>query len=369
MKITGIEITRHEMQLDPPFLASWDTRPRDRFEAVITRVHTDEGITGIASGDEMVGFERFAELFIGHDPRDLERHCRILSNISFHYSRCWPLDLALWDLAGKAAGLPVWRMLGGNSDRVKLYASSGTLRGPEEMAKAAKRFLAEGFAAMKIRFHRGDWREDIEALEAVREAVGDDLELMVDCNQGWRMVWDDEMPWQLKDAIQVARELEMLDVYWMEEPLHRGDRKGMKALKESADIRIAVGEMNRELHEFRDLIEERAVDVLQPDAALVGGITGLRRVAVMAQECDVMFTPHTWTNGVGLIANAHLTAALGNAPFMEFPYDPPEWSCARRDFMMTRPKDASEDGCLVLGDAPGLGIDYDEDVLKATMVR
>jgi L-alanine-DL-glutamate epimerase-like enolase superfamily enzyme len=115
------------------------------------------------------------------------------------------------------------------------------------------------------------------------------------------------------------------------------------------------------------MIDARAVDVLQPDVALVGGITGLRRVALAAQEAGLMFTPHTWSNGVGLVANAHLTAALGNAPFMEFPYDPPEWSCARRDFMMASPREA-RDGMLDLGEAPGLGIEYDETALERSRV-
>jgi len=367
MKITGITVTRHTIPLDPPFRPSWDTRPRTTFTAFITRVETDAGITGLASGDDMLGLDRFAELFIGRDPREIERHYRVLQNLSFHYSRYWPLDLALWDICGKALGQPVWRLLGGSSGKVPLYASSGTLRKPKAMAALAERFVEEGFKAMKVRFHRGDWRDDIKALEAVRKAVGSKLELMVDCNQGWRMVWDVEEPWKLKDAIPVARELERLGVYWMEEPLFRGDLRGLKSLREMVDVRIAAGEMNREVYEFEHMIDARAVDVLQPDVALVGGITGLRRVALAAQEAGLTFTPHTWSNGAGLIANAQLTAALGNAPFMEFPYDPPEWSCARRDFMMRAPREAS-DGVLDLGEAPGLGIDWDEAALERSRV-
>lgn len=367
MKITDIEITTHRIDLDPPFHASWDTRPRRNFTATVTRVHTDYGISGIASGDEMLGFERFKDLFIGHDPRDIERHARIIDNLSFHYSRYWPLDLALWDLIGKAAKQPVWRLLGGSCGKVALYASSGTLRDPAAMAGIAQRYRDEGLKAMKIRFHRGDWRDDIKALEAVRKAVGNRLDLMVDCNQGWRMAWDIEEPWKLKDAVAVARELERLGVYWMEEPLWRGDWKGLKALRETTDIRIAVGEMNRELYEFSHMIEERCVDILQPDAALTSGITGLRRIAAQCREAGLLFTPHTWTNGVGLIANLHLSAACGNAPFVEFPYDPPEWTPARRDFMMATPRDATN-GTIDLGDAPGLGIDYDEKRLAETRI-
>jgi len=368
MKITSIEISHHRLPLDPPFRASWDTRPRTEFDATIVRVMTDEGSVGIGSGDLMVGFGGHETLFVGRSPMEVERHVRVLDNIAFHYGRCWPLDLALWDLAGKITGQPVWRLLGGRSDRVPAYASSGTLRGPEALADTAERYLERGFRAMKIRFHRGDWRDDIAALAAVRDRVGDKLQLMVDCNQGWRMPWDTAAPWTLKDAVTVARELERLGVYWMEEPLHRGDREGMKALRGMTDVRIAAGEMTRELYEFRDLIVDGAVDIVQPDAALVGGITGLRRIAALAEAHGIVFTPHTWTNGLGVVANAHLTAGVGAAPFIEFPYDPPEWSLDRRDFFLETPLDVDENGDLVLSDAPGLGITLDEARLAATRV-
>ena len=343
--ITNIDITHHRLPLDPPFHAAWDSTPRRHFDATIVRVHTSAGITGIGSGDLMLGFAGHEHLFIGHDPLAIERHHRTLSHIAFHYGRCWPLDIALWDLAGKLTDQPCWKLLGGLSHRVRAYASSGTLRDPAAMAETAERFLAAGFPAMKIRFQRGHWRDDIRALEAVRTRVGNRLELMVDCNQGWRLPQDTYPPWTLKDALAVARELERLGVYWMEEPLHRGDRAGMRRLRDTVDIRIAGGEMTRELYEFRDLITDGCLDILQPDATLVGGITGLRRVALMAQEHNLVFTPHTWGNGIGLAANAHLAAGLADCPFLEFPYDPPEWSLERRDFMLTEPLQADARGC------------------------
>ncbi|HTM78482.1 MAG TPA: mandelate racemase/muconate lactonizing enzyme family protein, partial [Devosia sp.] len=341
-KIASIELTHHRLPLDPPFKASWDGRARGHFDATVVRVFDDEGRVGIGSGDLMLGFAGHEELFVGWDPRQLERHYEVLSHLQFHYGRCWPLDLALWDLAGKIAGEPVWRLLGGRSDRARLYASSGVLRDQGSMAEVAERFVDEGFPAMKVRFTssaggRTGWREDVKALEAIRARVGDRLDLMVDCNQGWRMPWDTSAPWLLKDAVAVARELERLGVYWMEEPLHRADRAGMAALRQMTDLRIAGGEMTRELHEFRDLIEGRCLDVVQPDAALVGGITGLRRIALMAREAGVAFTPHTWNNGIGILANAHLTAGLAEAPWLEWPYDPPEWSVERRDYPMSQP--------------------------------
>jgi len=365
-RIASIAISHHRLPLDPPFNASWDTKPRTHFDATVVRVTTDTGLAGIGSGDRMLGFEGHESLFIGQDPLALERHYRILSNIDFHYGRCWPLDLALWDLAGKLLGAPCWKLLGGRSNRVRAYASSGTLRDPRAQGDAAERYLALGFGALKLRFHRGDWREDVRALEAVRARVGDKLELMVDCNQGWRMSWDTEAPWSFKDALVVARELERLKVYWMEEPLHRADHAGMRALRAATDLRIAAGEMTRQVHELRDLITNGSVDVVQPDAALVGGITGLRRVAILAEEHHLIFTPHTWTNGLGLTANAHLAAGLSNAPFLEYPFDPPEWGLERRDFLMTEPLRVDARGWIPLSDAPGMGYALDEARLRAT---
>ena len=106
--------------------------------------------------------------------------------------------------------------------------------------------------------------------------------------------------------------------------------------------------------------------MLQPDAALVGGITGLRRVAAMAQEHNLVCTPHTWTNGMGVVANAHLTAGLCDAPFLEFPYDPPEWDATARDFMMREPLRVDDSGHIVLSDAPGMGYELSEERLAAT---
>ena len=365
-KIAAIDITHHRLPLDPPFCPSWDFRPRTHLDATIVRVRDADGLEGVGSGDTMTGFAGHEHLFVGKDPGDVERHNRILDNIQLHYGRCWPLDLALWDLAGKRAGAPVWRLLGGRTDRVPAYASSGTLRDPGGMADAAERYLERGFRALKLRFHRGDWRDDIKALEAVRARVGDRLELMVDCNQGWRMSHDDEEPWSLDEALTVARELERLGAYWMEEPLHRGDRKGMNALRQATSVKIAGGEFNRELFEYRDLIEEGCLDVLQADVALTGGITGLRPYARKAEEAGLIVTPHTWSNGLAYVANAHYTCGLTNAPFLEFPFDPPEWSLARRDFMLTETQDVDADGMIVLSEAPGFGVALDEERLKAT---
>jgi L-alanine-DL-glutamate epimerase-like enolase superfamily enzyme len=367
-KITSIEITQHQLPLDPPFHPSWSSKPRTKFDATIVRVTADTGHIGIGSGDYMLGFGGHEHLFLGEDPMRLERHNRVISHMTFHYGRCWPLDLALWDLAGKVAGQPCWKLLGGLTNRLPCYASSGTLRNAPALVRLAEENVARGFKAMKIRFRRGNWRDDIRALEAVRKSVGSKLELMVDCNQGWRFPWDTMSPWTFKDALTIGRELERLSVYWMEEPLHRADRDGMRMLRESLDVRIAGGELDRELTELRDVIKDGCLDVVQPDVVSVGGITGLQRIGHMAAEHNVIFTPHTWGNGIGLMANAHLVGGVSDGGYLEFPFDPPEWTLARRDFMFTTPIDVDRNGDLILTDQPGLGFDLDEAMLARTKV-
>jgi L-alanine-DL-glutamate epimerase-like enolase superfamily enzyme len=369
--IVAIEVSHHELPLDPPFPAAWDPRPRTRFPATIVRVRDADGREGIGSGDSMYGFADHARWFIGQEAGDLAQHAARLANVDFHAGRPWPLDLALWDLAGKTTGQPVWRMLGGASPRLRLYASTGVLRDPDQTVAVAHRMLDAGFEAMKLRFGRPDPDDDVRVLAAVRAAVGHRLTLMVDCNQGWRMPWDTSPPWDLERAWAVARQLVAHDVHWMEEPLHRGDYAGMTELRRRiADIgtmRVAGGELTREPYEFRELLERGCLDVFQPDCVSTGGISGLAAVAREVSAAGKVFTPHTWGNGIGVLANLHLAAGtVGDAAtWVEWPFDPPEWTPERRDFPLRSPL-VSDGGSVQLGDLPGLGVTLDEDLLAAT---
>lgn len=367
-RIEKIEVSRHRLPLDPPFPAAWDSRARTAFDVAIVKVITADGAVGVGVGGAMDGIERHYELFVGHDPLDLDRHAAVLANLDFHGNRPWALDVALWDLVGKIRKQPVWRLLGGNSGSVPCYASTGVLRGKNALAEAARVLSGKGFKAVKIRLHHPDWREDIALLEAVAIALNGKADLLVDCNQGWRMPWDVEPCWTYHQALAVAWELKRLGVYWMEEPVHHGDVKAMAALRGATGLRIAAGEMTRGEHALRDLMERNAVDVLQPDVTLTGGVLGLKRLARWATERDVAFTPHSWGSGIGLLVNAHVFAGCGGGPWLEYPLDPPEWTPERRDFMLTRPVQASKDGSLELSDAPGFGIDLDDERLAATRV-
>lgn len=371
-RIAAIEITHHQLPLDPPFPASWDPQPRTKFPVTIVRVRDTLGNEGVGSGDVMYGFSDYARYFIGEDPLDLAQHAARLANVEFHAGRPWPLDLALWDLAGKLRGEPVWRMLGGTSPRLRLYASSAVHRSVPHMVDTARRMIDLGFDAMKVRFGRPSLEDDLAVIAAVRDAVGDRLTLMVDCNQGWRMPWDTQQPWDLATAVRVADRLQAHDVFWMEEPLQRGDYAGMTALREhvrsAGTMRIAGGEMTREPYEFRELLQRDCLDVFQPDCVCTQGISGLAPFARQVAAAGKVFTPHTWGNGIGVLANLHLIAGtVGHAGslWVEWPYDPPEWSIERRDYPLARHLQA-DGGWIELSDEPGLGITLDDDALART---
>jgi len=220
-----------------------------------------------------------------------------------------------------------------------------------------------------VRFGRPRLEDDLAVLAAIRAEVGPALELMVDCNQGWRMPWDTALPWTLAHALEVAHELEALGVYWMEEPLHRGDYEGYAALKRQTSLRIAGGEMTREPYEFRELLSRDCLDVFQPDCVCSMGIGGLKDLAVQVVDAGKIFTPHTWGNGIGVLANAHLTAGTvgtAGAHFLEYPLDGPEWSLERRDYPLLEPVRVDAEGYIVLSDAPGLGLELNEDLLERT---
>ena len=360
MRITAIEIERLRLPLDPPFLAAWDPEPRTRFDATLVRVRTDAGITGHGSGDTMDGFAGYAGLFIGRDPLRIARHVRVLETIAFHAGRYWPLEAALWDIAGQACGQPVAVLLGGALSDLPCYASFGEDRDPARRADAVLAARAAGYRAVKIRIGRSDPAAGVAAVRAARAAAGDDLVIMADLNQWWRMPGDVSAPLDLAAVRRIARELREFGVLWLEEPLPGTDLAGMRSLRERAGIRVAGGEMARTATELLAAISAGALDVVQPDAVLACGISRARMVAETALLAGRWFTPHTWTNGLGLLANLHLAAGVGGGPYLEFPWDPPGWTERRRDFFLAEPLAIGPDGRLRVPDAPGLGADIDE---------
>jgi D-galactarolactone cycloisomerase len=364
MKITAISVERLRLPLDPPFFAAWDPVPRSRFDATLVRVETDAGITGYGSGDTMDGFTGYEHLFLGQDPLKIARHVRVLEGIAFHACRYWPLEAALWDIAGKAAGLPVAALLGGALDKIPCYASFGESRTSADRAEAVLAAREAGFRAVKIRIGRDDPSAGVAAVAAARLVAGPELAIMVDLNQWWRMPGDVSAALDLVSVRRIADQLRELDVLWIEEPLPGADLAGRRTLREQTGVRVAGGEMARTAGELLEALHAGALDVVQPDVVLAVGLARARTIAETALIGNRWFTPHTWTNGLGVLANLHLVCGVGGGPFLEFPYGPPGWTPERRDFFLAEPLMIDADGCLAVPPVPGLGAVIDEPAVS-----
>ena len=368
MRIAGVEVRRYAFPLDPPFRATWDPVPRRAAEASLVIMRSDDGLAGYASGDGLPDAALLERLLVGLDPLRTEVVRDICETVDVHGGRPWTAEVAVWDLAGRALGQPLWRLLGGRSERLLAYASSGERVDPEERARRVAGLSERGVRAVKLRFHGTNWRRDVELVERVRDTVGGDVDLMVDANQGWRMPGDREPRWDVATASQCARALESLGVYWLEEPLPTDDVEGYATLRRRTSLRIAAGEMVRAAFEARELIVRGGVDVIQPDAVLAGGLGGARRIAALAELCGRGFTPHTWSNGLGLLANLHLALAVSTCPYVEVPLDPPAWTPERRDWLLPAPLEVAADGTIAPPSGPGLGATPDLDALEAYRV-
>jgi len=372
MKITGVRVHLCHFPLPEMFSPSWlPGFPQMTNGCAIYRLQTDEGIEGVTAGpliaDEAKGLVNLLRLvLIGRDPTQVEDIFKLLRSATRALGlRAWHIEPACWDLIGKAASLPVWRLLGGARSRIRAYASTGELREPKRRVDDALGLRDQGFTALKLRIRFATIEEDLAVVRAVREAVPE-MAIMVDANQGWRVHGFAEYPeWDLARAVRTARALEELDVTWLEEPLDQFDYQGYADLRRRTTVPLAAGEMLSDLHGFRDLIERRAVDILQPDAVLTGGILMARKVSAMAEAAGMGFAPHTWTNGIGLRINMQVMGSVPNAEWCEFPIDPPGWTVEARDAMLAEPTGIDRDGHVTLSEAPGLGIDLDEERIAA----
>jgi L-alanine-DL-glutamate epimerase-like enolase superfamily enzyme len=364
VKIASVETRTYRFELDPPLHAAWDPEPRAHQDATLVLVTTDDGVRGCASGDALPDAALLDRLLRGIDPFRTEVVREVCEAVDFHGGRPWTLEVAVWDVVGRALGQPLWRLLGGRSESLIAYASNAErLAGPERAARCVE-LRDAGIRAVKLRIHDDDWRRDVEVVEAVRDAVGPDMRIMVDANQGWRMAGDLTPRWDVATALACARALEPLAIEWLEEPLRTDDIDGYAALRRGTTVRLAAGEMVREAHQARDLVVRGGVDVIQPDVVLAGGIGGARRISALADLHGRTWSPHTWSNGYGLVANLHAALAFSTCPYVEVPFDPPSWPPVQRDWLLPAPVEIAADGTIRPPDGPGLGVEPDLDTLE-----
>jgi len=374
MQVTKVEIVRNRdpIPLPEPWLAAWRAPGGEvvtSFGFALYRVYTDEGIVGI--GPYTGAPPALAE---GFDPfRVGEFWSRHMSGRHEHGSGkgAAGLEIALWDIIGKAAGQPVHRLLGACRDRIPVYAATSRLLEKEEHVRQVLAIQSQGFRAVKLRLHRPDPREDLAVVEAVREAVGDEMMILVDANQNHRAPGYE--PWPRRTALKMARALDELDVYYLEEPLSRRDVEGLAEIAAVVDMFIAGGEHSPTIYDFREHLLRGAYDILQPDVILGGnmGITGVRRVADVADYFGRLVIPHVCSNGtfpLGLAATLQAMATVENCPLVEYPYDPPILTAETTQTIVREALWIDGDGCVKVPEGPGLGIELDEERLAKTAV-
>lgn len=375
MKITKIEIVKNAkpISLPEPWRPAWnepDIPNQNTLSFAFYRVHTDEGITGIGpcglgpgSTDDSFLNDSF---LIGYDPhyvqRFFDKQMRGYGTVVGAYQYAG-IEIAMWDILGKAANKPVYKLLGAATDKVLAYGATSQLKSPEDSVRVAEEFQKVGIKAIKLRLHRPDPEDDLEVVRAVRAAVGPDMRILVDANQNHTSL--NYSNWSRKTAAQAAKILDELDVWWLEEPLPRTDLEGLSHLCREVDMHIAGGEHLPDVYGFRDVLLAGAYDIVQPDVILGNiGIIGIRHVATIADAVGRQIAPHVCgggNNGIYLAATLQAVATVRNCPIVEFTLDPPALTPDTSQLILKEPILIDEDGYLALPEKPGIGVEIDED--------
>jgi L-alanine-DL-glutamate epimerase-like enolase superfamily enzyme len=383
MKITNVEAMVLDTGKDYPDPSVAVEAHGVRFVSLL-KITTDEGIVGWsdietqphvgksiveAPSGGQIGFESIRQALIGEDPLERERLWQKMYRYLAYYGRQGAgihmisgVDIALWDIAGKAFGQPVCKLLGARyRERVKAYASTLFRPTPDAMKQAVADYLAQGFRAIKFGWGAFgyDLDLDIRLVKAARQEAGPDVDLMVD--GGWYGVRYDD-PYRarsLKDWIRIVHDLEALDVFWLEDFLHPENFLGYAEVARAAQtLRIAAGEQLSGFPEFERLAVEGHVDTLQPDLSRCGGLTVGKQVADMAQRREIDCVPHAWLTDLLKAASLHLNAYLMNSLYLEF-----NVSSASLLNHLCRNKIEMVDGYIPVPDGPGLGVEVDEEMV------
>ncbi|MFB6136193.1 MAG: mandelate racemase/muconate lactonizing enzyme family protein [Halobacteriaceae archaeon] len=373
MEITDVVV--HTLSLE----AVEGSRADGTQDACIIEVETDEGITGVGEADSspavveaIVGAPEshdkssgLKEVLVGRDPFDVEVLWNEMFDRTYFYGRKGAaitamsgVDMALWDVVGKATGRPLYQLLGGkHRESVRAYASTLFPDDPadvDHMRREAEAALEDGFTAVK--FGWGGFgesrRTDDALLGAARDVLGPDFDVMVDAG----MVWGRDT----KRAVKHVNELDRAhDLFWIEEPVYADNYEGYRRLSEACETRVVGGEEEYAVYGFDDFIDRGRPDGVQPDVARSGGITHMEKIATLAQAAGVPIYPHGYSTDLIIAANLHLIAANENAPLLEYCVEdsPLRWDLVEEEFPV-------EDGRVEVPDRPGLGVTLDRDVME-----
>jgi D-galactarolactone cycloisomerase len=333
----------------------------------VIEIHTDQGFSGIGPAIDAASLELGKEQLIGKDPFNVEQMAGPLRYYLGGSPRTISsLEIAMWDLIGKATGQPLYKIWGAAKDRVPAYASMIQLSTPEERVRMAVQLKAQGWKAIKLRAHYQTLKEDVGAVEAVRKGVGDDMEIMVDANQAQSFgTWQPGVMWDFRRALETARELERLNAYWLEEPRLRYAFDELAELNRLVGIPIAGGENNRGVHEYRWMLAQNVFDILQPDIMVADGVTGFREIGNLAKAHNKRVIPHHGGGNLGTIAQLHAIASWPHAPWIEILHDPPIASYTNGFAIMENPPLVDKEGFLNLPQGPGLGVAINKDLIAS----
>lgn len=370
MKITDIKTFILCDQLERSFsFSQWEYNER---KICIVKISTDAGITGWGEGygpaDVLeAGIKLLTPLLLGQDPLQQEKLWHVMYRKTLDFARRGVLaasisaiDIALWDLKGKALQLPVSVLMGGqHRSKIMPYATGlyffETDRLAEELADEAKMYVEQGFKAVKMKVGRSI-EEDVENVRAVRAAIGNEVKLMVDSNHAY----------SLREAAQLSRLIEPYDIGWFEEPVSPEFYHHYRELRSKTSIPIAGGECEYLRYGFLQLLQNNCVDILQIDICGAGGLTEAKRVAALASAFGVEVIPHTWGTGIAFHTALHFIANLEPVPGRliapEFMIEYDRTENAIRE-SLTQPAISMKAGFIDVPSAPGLGIEINEDAL------
>lgn len=368
--VARIELFHVAVPLPATFRPSWIPGfPQNENRFTLIKLTTSDGIEGYSAGPCM-GHERagLGELLgpylIGADATDIDLAQQRLREMGYLGWRNWWIEPAFWDILGKREGRPVYELLGGKARDVSLYASTGEVKLPGARIEEAEARLAEGFSTIKLRVHDFDPAVDERQVVETARAMGGRMKLGVDVNQAWRVTAIGPAPlWDLARAKRFSDVCADAGFSWVEEPLPMDGYDDLAELTRVSRVPISGAELHTGgLPELRMMIERRCYSIFQPDAIFTGGIAQTLEVARLAKQAGLIYTPHTWTNGIGFAVNLQLYLATDSQKELEYPLNPPGWVPEARDGLLETPFHHRR-GKLAAPTLPGLGFRIDPKAL------
>ncbi len=338
-------------------------------------VHTDQGITGIGPDIDPALLPAVNAVLRGQDPFDINLLAARLYNLPtgdntvampVKFRGTASVEVAIWDLIGKIARQPLYKLWGGGRDRITPYASMLRLSTPEERAQQAVRHKAAGWKAFKVRAGYETMKDDIRLVETIRKAVGDDYVLMVDANKAILDTGVTEgTRWDFDRAAKTALAYQRMGVWLLEEPFPRADLDHLVELNRLLTMNLAGGEGNRGIAEFRALLDRGALDIVQPEIQIEGP-NHLRQIATMAQSMNRMCIPHQGDSRLGTICTMHLVASWPQSvsPYFELFNDQPIGDYTYPFAIFENPPTLQADGTFALPQGHGLGVTIREDFVE-----